>query len=172
LQNLTPRASFQRRKGERRVTLEVNPVKFGRFFAPMWLLLTVSALVNWESWQTKPLLFAAIAAMPVIAALLAATVLRGLWRLELTSEALTHHTLGRTERMEWTRMGPLMLKPAPLPEPLIVRTFWFVYPTDEPRDLMERATKLTGKRILCIFGDKSTKETIAEIEAWRALYVR
>lgn len=154
------------------MSLEVNPVKFGQLFAPLWLLLTVSAWANWDEWQTKPLLFAAIASLPIVAALLTATVLRGRWRLELTSDALVHHTIGRTERFEWARMGQLSLKPAPLPEPLIVHTFWFAFPLDEPRTLEERATKLTGKRVLCVFGDKSAKDTIAEIEAWRALHVR
>jgi hypothetical protein len=151
--------------------LEVNPVKFGRLFAPLWPVLTVSAWLHWDEWLQNPALFAAIAGLPIVAALLAATVLRRRWRLELTPDAMIHHTLARTERLEWTRMGPLTLKPAPLPEPLIVRTFWVAYPIDEPRTLEERATKLTGKRILCVFGDKSAKETIAEIEAWRALHV-
>lgn len=106
------------------------------------------------------------------AGFLAATVLRCRWRLELTPEALIHHTMGRAERFEWKRMGPLTMKLAPLSTLLFVRTFWFAYPLDAARNLEERASTLIGRRLLCVFGDKSPSETIAEIEAWRALRVK
>jgi len=154
------------------MTLELDPAKFVKLFAPLWPLLAVSLWVHWAAWQTKPLLFAAIAGLPLAAGLLAATVLRRRWRLELTPEALIHHTMARTERFEWTRMGPLTLKRAPVSDLLFVRTFWFAYPLDAARTLEEHASTMIGRRLLCVFGDKSPRDTIQEIEAWRALYVR
>jgi hypothetical protein len=52
---------------------------------------------------------------------------------------------------------------------LFVRTFWFAYPLDGARTLEEHASALIGRRLLCVFGDKSPADTIADIEAWRVL---
>lgn len=153
------------------MTFPVNPEKVLRLFSPLWLLLALSLWLHWESWQTMPILFAAIVSLPLIAAL-AAGLMRDRWRLELTSGALIHHTLGRTEHFEWSRMGPIEIKAAPLPEPLLVRTFWFAYPLDAAHSVEERAMKLLGRRILCVFGDHGARETIRQIEEWRALNVR
>ena len=151
------------------MNLPVHPGKVLRLFAPLWPLLAISLWLHWEAWQAEPLLFAAIASLPLVAAF-ATGLMRERWRLELTPDALIHHTLGRSERFEWTRMGPLQLASAPLPAMLFVRTFWFAYPLDEARALDERARKLLGARILCVFGDLSPQETIKQIEDWRVLY--
>lgn len=151
------------------MSLPVHPVKVLRLFAPLWALLALSLWLHWEAWQAKPLLFAALAALPFAAAF-ASALMRERWRLELTADALIHHTLGRTERFEWTRMGPLEMRSAPLPAILFVRSFWFAFPLDAPRALEERAGKFLGRRILCVFGDLSPAETIKQIEDWRALY--
>ncbi len=149
----------------------VNPEKVLRLFSPLWALLALSLWLHWESWQAMPILLTAIASLPLVAAL-AAGFMRERWRLELTSGALIHHTLGRTESFAWSRMGPLDTKPAPLPSLLFIRTLWFAYPLDAPRDAEERATKLLGRRILCVFGDHSAREIVEQIEAWRALNAR
>ena len=151
--------------------LPVNPEKVLRLFSPLWALLALSLWLHWESWQTMPILLATIASLPLVGAL-AAGLMRERWRLELTPEALIHHTLGRTERFEWVQMGPLDVKPAPLPALLFVRTLWFDYPLDAPHSAEERATKLLGRRILSVFGDHSASETVKQIEAWRALNAR
>ena len=153
------------------MTLYVHPMKVLRLFMPLWALLALSLWVNWASWQSKPVLFAAIAFLPVTAAGAAALV-RERWRLELTPKALIHHTLGRTERFEWARMGPLETKPAPFSDLLFVRTFWFAFPLDAARTVNERATKLLGRRLLCVFGELAPQETIKQIEEWRAIYAR
>lgn len=151
------------------MSLPVHPAKLLRLFAPLWALLALSLWLHWESWHAKPLLLATIASLPLAAAF-AGGLMRERWRLELTPEALIHHTLGRTERFEWARMGPIELRSGPLPAILFVRTFWFAYPTDEAHALDERARQLLGVRILCVFGDHSAADTIKQIEDWRALY--
>ena len=118
--------------------LPVNPVKVLRLFAPLWALLALSVAVHWESWQSKPILLAAIALLPFAAAF-AAGLIRERWRLELTPDALVHHTLGRSERFDWARMGPLEMKRAPISDLLFLRTFWFVYPLDTPRSIENAA---------------------------------
>lgn len=145
------------------MNLPVHPAKVLRLFLPLWALLALSLWLHWESWQAKPILFTAIASLPFLAAF-AAGLMRERWRLELTKDALVHHTLGRTERFEWKRMGPVQIASAPLPAVLFVRTFWFAFPLDE------RVGKILGRRILCVFGDRSPAETIKQIEDWRALY--
>jgi hypothetical protein len=149
--------------------LPVNPAKVLRLFAPIWLLLALSLWLYWGAWQSKPVLFASIASLPIAAAF-ATAFMRARWRLELTGDALIHHTLGRRERFEWARMGPIELKRAPVSNFLFGRTFWFAFPLDGPRTVEERASAVLGRRILCVFGDHSAADTIAQIEAWRALH--
>ncbi|GAM99948.1 hypothetical protein U91I_03606 [alpha proteobacterium U9-1i] len=151
------------------MSFPVHPAKVLRLFAPLWMLLALSLWLHWQSWQTKPILFAAIAFLPLAAAG-AAGLMRERWRLELTADALVHHTLGRAERFEWARMGPLTIAPSPLPSFLFVQTFWFAFPLDAPRALEERASQMLGRRILCVFGDLPARETTKRIEEWRALY--
>jgi len=150
------------------MSFPVNPEKVLRLFSPLWALLALSLWLHWESWQAKPIMLAAVASLPLVAAF-AAGLMRERWRLELTADALIHHTLGRSERFAWSRMGPIEIKPAPLPALLFVRTLWFAYPLDAPRGAEERATKVLGRRILCVFGDVSARELVEQIEAWRAL---
>jgi hypothetical protein len=153
------------------MTLDVDPMKVMRLFAPLWALLALSLWVHWAEWLTKPVLFGAIAFLPLAGAG-AAYLVRHRWRLELTPEALIHHTLARRETFEWARMGPLSIKQAPLSDLLFVRTFWFAYPLDGARSLEEHVANLIGRRILCVFGDRSPPETIKQIEEWRALHVK
>lgn len=151
------------------MSLPINPAKVLRLFAPLWALLALSLWVHWQAWQSKPILLGAIAFLPLAAAG-AAGLMRERWRLELTPDALIHHTLGRSERFEWARMGPVQLRPAPVSHLLFLRSFWFAYPLDAPRTLGERGAKLLGRRLLCVFGDHTPAETIKQIEDWRALY--
>lgn len=153
------------------MSLPVNPAKVLRLFAPLWALLAISLWLHWDAWEARPVLLAFVAGLPLAAAA-ASAFIGERWRLELTPDALIHHALFRVERFEWTRMGALTLAPAPLPSILFVRTFWFAFPTDAPRALEERASQALGRRILCVFGDLSARETIAQMEAWRALHAR
>jgi hypothetical protein len=153
------------------MTLPVNPSKVLQLFAPLWMLLCISLLVHWQSWQAAPFLLIFVASLPVAAAA-GAALLRDRWRLELTPDALVHRTLGATETFAWTRMGPIEVAPAPLPAQLLVRTFRFAYPLDAARTAQERASRALGRRLLCVFGDQSAAETIKTIEAWRALHVK
>lgn len=153
------------------MSLPVDPTKVLRLFAPLWALLAISLWLHWDSWQSMPILLAAMAFLPLAAAL-AAGLARERWRLELTPDALIHHTLGRKEVFEWARMGPLEMKPAPVSNLLFVRTFWFAFPLDAPQTLEERGSQIIGRRLLCVFGDSAPPETIQQIEDWRALYAR
>lgn len=151
------------------MTLPVNPVKVLHLFAPLWVLLGISLLVQWQSWRDALHLLAFVGLLPVAAAM-GASLVRDRWRLELTPEALIHKTLGATETFEWRRMGAIELAPAPLPAQIFVRTFRFPYPLDA-RTPQEHAARALGRRLLCVFGDQSPADTIKSIEAWRALYV-
>lgn len=153
------------------MSLPVNPSKVLQLFAPLWVLLGISLLVYWQSWQASPLVLAFVASLPIVAAM-GAALLRDRWRIELTPEALVHKTLGATETFEWARMGPIELAPAPLPAQLLVRTFRFAFPIDAPRNPQERASQVLGRRLLCVFGDQSPAETIRTIEAWRTLHAK
>jgi hypothetical protein len=153
------------------MTLGVDSMKVMRLFAPLWALLAASLWIHWAEWIARPVLFGTLAFVPLAAAGLA-YLARKRWRLELTPEALVHHTLGRTEKFEWARMGPLMMKSAPLSDLLFVRTFWFGFPLDGARSLEEHGAKLIGRRLLCVFGDRAPQETIKVIEDWRALHAR
>ncbi len=151
--------------------LPVHPLKVLRLFAPLWIALALSLWLHWDTWQTKLGLFAAIAFLPIVAAT-ATNFARDRWRLELTPDALIHKTLGRTERFEWARMGPLELAPAPISALLFGATFWFAFPIDAAGTVEARASKLLGRRLLCVFGDDTPRVTIGRIEEWRALYKR
>jgi len=153
------------------MSFPVNPEKILRLFSPLWALLALSLWLHWESWQSMPILLTVSASLPLVAAF-AAGLMRERWRLELTPDALIHHTLGRTERFAWSRMGPIEIKPAPLPVLLFIRTLWFAYPFDAPRGDVERASALLGRRILCVFGDLGASEMVKQIEEWRALNAR
>ena len=155
----------------REVNLPVHPGKVLRLFAPIWLLLALSLWINWVDWQSKPVLLAAIALLPLLAAS-ATHLLRDSWRLELTAESLIHHTLSRSERFDWARMGPIVLGRARISDLLFVRTFWFAFPLDAPHSLSERGSRLFGRRLLCVFGDLSPVDIVTQIEEWRALYER
>lgn len=150
--------------------LPVNPAKVLRLFAPLWALLALSLWVHWEAWFEKPALFGALVFLPLLAAGLAGLA-RKRWRLELTPDALVHHTPGRTERFDWRRMGPVEIRRASAFELLFVRTFWFAFPLDA-RSLPERGSRLVGRRLLCVFGDRSPRKTVEQIEEWRALHAQ
>ncbi|MES1202657.1 MAG: hypothetical protein ABUS57_14570 [Pseudomonadota bacterium] len=142
-----------------------------RLFAPLWALLAASLWIHGAEWIARPILFGALAFAPLAAAGLA-YLARERWSLELTPEALVHHTLGRTEKFEWARMGPLTMKRAPVSDVLFVRTFWFAFPLDGARSLEEHGAQLIGRRLLCVFGDRAPHDTIKTIEDWRALHAR
>lgn len=154
---------------ERVMSLPVNPAKVFRLFASLYVVLALSLWLHWSVWQTEPVLFAAIAALPLVAGV-ASGLMRERWRLELTPDALIHQTLGRREVFAWRRMGPLHLRAAPLAELLLGPTFWFAFPLDGPRSLEERGSVVTGRRLLCVFGDLDARETMAQIEAWRRVH--
>jgi hypothetical protein len=153
------------------MSLPVHPAKVLRLFAPLWVLLALSLWIHWASWQTKPILFGALTFLPLAAAG-AAGLMGAHWRLELTREALIHHTLGGAERFEWARMGPIGVKRARGLGALFVSTFWFAYPLDAPRSIKEHGAKIIGRRLLCVFGERSTAETVRLIEDWRAQHAR
>jgi hypothetical protein len=62
------------------------------------------------------------------------------------------------------RRGPLILLFTPM--------MWFPFPTDGARNVSEHASQVIGRRLLLVFGDHSAKETLKQIEDWRALYAR
>lgn len=145
------------------MTLDLNAGKLLGFFALIWPLLIVALLVKpagWTAWEV-----AVFFAFPLVATGLLWAVARRRWRLELTPEALVHHTLGRTERFDWRAIANLEVRGLPLPHMLGPRTLRFTYPaaadgSGPPRTLM------------LVFGDQSAVETALTLERFRVLYAQ
>lgn len=149
------------------MTLELNAARLMGLFTPLWLLLGLSMALNWSAWVAEPINFVWTVGPPFALIAVAWGFGRRRWRLELTPTELIHHTLGRTERYDFARMGPLEVKGAPLPEPLAVKTLWFAWPIDAAQGLDQHASQLIGRRVLAVFGDHSAAETARIIEDWR-----
>ncbi|MDP1739316.1 MAG: hypothetical protein Q8L23_17975 [Caulobacter sp.] len=149
------------------MTFELNPGKLLGMFWPVWALLAVSLLVSPHAWADQTLGFALVAAMP----LAATTVLWGFgrrrWRLELTPAALVHHTLGRTEAFEWTRMGQIGVSAVPGLDLIAPATLHFAYAGEGAQGAVGRAP---GRRLLCVFGDGGTRRLVRQIEDYRRLH--
>lgn len=146
------------------MTLDLNAGKLLGFFALIWPLLVVALLVDpgaWSAWQV-----AAFCAFPLVATGLLWAMARRRWRLEVTPEALIHHTLGRTERFDWRAIANFEVRGLPLPHMVGPRILRFTYPAaaadgaGPPRTLM------------LVFGDQSPTETAITLERFRALYAK
>ncbi len=147
--------------------LDLNPLRFGAMFAPIWLLMAPSLWLYWDQWAADPILAGLIGGMPLIAGGLAATVLRHRWRLEINRKGLIHHTLVREEVFEWSRMGPLSVQrrgPMGFFSALV-----FAYPIDAeaPQEII---SKHLGRSILAIFGDQNPGKIAAFIETQRQAF--
>lgn len=141
------------------MTLDLNAGKLLGLFAPIWPLLIVALLVNpaaWSAWEV-----AAFFAFPLLATGLLWGLARRRWRLELTPEALAHHTLGRTERFDWRAIGPFEVHGLPIGP----KTLRFAYPAAADGSGPQR-------RLLLVFGDRSGIETAVTLEKFRQLYIR
>jgi hypothetical protein len=150
------------------MTFELNPMKAMRMFSALWVLLIPSLWLYWADWARQPIMLALVGGLPVWAAMAAYFIGRR-WRLELTPDALIHHTLARREVFPWGRMGQLEIKRGPLVL-LFTPFLWFPFPTDGATNVSEHASKLIGRRLLLVFGDHSAKEILKQIEDWRELY--
>ena len=148
--------------------LPVNPVKLLRMTGPLYALMALGVLLNSASWWPPTPLIVAVPLIPMLLPVLG-WMGRGRWRLEITEEALVHHTMGRTERFEWPRMGPVSLSWVRIGHLPVARTLWFPYPVDDPRTASEQITARLGRRLLPVFGDRSLRETAAELEMWRVI---
>ena len=146
--------------------LELSPWRLLRMFWPIYAMIALGALLDPRAWMQLTPVTTALLASPILIAA-AGYALRDLWWLELTNDALVHHRLGGEDRFAWTRMGPVQLKTQEIMRLPIVRTLWFPFPTDQPQTLREQVTKRIGRRLLPIFGDRSSAETMRLIEGWR-----
>ena len=151
------------------MTFELNAGKLLGLFAPLWALLALSLAVNWDDWQDKPLILVWVAGLPFLATGLLWAFGRRRWRLELTPQAMIHHTLGRTERFEWAKMGEMRIDTVPGLGLVSPSTLHFVY---RGAGLEGAVGALIGRRVLCVFGDGGGKRLLREIEAWRKLHAR
>lgn len=149
------------------MTFELNPGKLLGMFAPLWALLAVSCLVNPDAWAGEPWTFAWIAALPLVATGLLWGFGRRRWRLELTPTALIHHTLGRTEVLEWRRMGPIAVSAVPGLDLVSPSTLHFAYAGE---GLEGAVGQVLGKRLLSVFGDGGVKRLVGQIEDYRRLH--
>ena len=162
------RHAAAQRSGTLPYVLPVNPLRLMRMFWPVHLLIVVAVAVHPSAWWPLTPTTAFVLSLPLL--LLALGWLgRGRWRLEFTPEALVHHTLGRSERFEWPRMGPVDVAWMHVGHLPVARTFRFAYPVEAPRTLAEQVTSRFGRRLLPIFGDRPLKEQAALMEAWRGL---
>lgn len=148
--------------------LAANPLKLTAMFWPFYLLIALAVAVHSSAWWPLTPLTAAVIATPLLFLALG-WLARGRWRLEFTPQALVLHTLGRTERFEWPRMGPVHVEWARLGHLPVAHVLRFAYPADDPRTLAEQVTSRFGRRLPPIFGDGSAKQQAAVIEAWRTI---
>ena len=91
---------------------------------------------------------------------------------EFTDEALIHHTLGRTERFEWPRMGPVEVAWVRLGHLPVARTLRFAYPVEDPRTVAEQVTSRFGRRLLPVFGDQPLRQQALLMDMWRDAMTR
>lgn len=143
------------------MTLELNAGKLLGLFTPIWVLLALSLAVNWTDWQDKPLTLAWVGGLPFAATGLLWSFGRRRWRLELTPTALVHHTLGRSERFEWDRMGEIAVDGVPGLDLISPSTLRFAY----------SGGGVIGRRLLCVFGDGGARRLKREIDDYRRLHV-
>lgn len=146
--------------------LRLNPAKLLLMFWPIYVLAALGLMLNPEAWRHAPVIKLLLLSSPVLVFAIGAAV-RDSWWLGLTPDALVHHTLLRKECYEWGRMGAVELRVQEIARLPLVRTLWFPYPLDQPRNWREAITSRTGRRILLAFGDGSEKETATLIEEWR-----
>ena len=151
--------------------LPVNPAKLLRMTWPLYALMSLSVLLNPASWWPATPLTLALPLMPLLLPVLGWAA-RDRWRLEVTPDALVHRTLGRTESFAWTRMGPVGVAWVRVGHLPVARSLWFAYPTDTPRTAAEQISARLGRRLLPVFGDRSLKESAAELETWRVMLVQ
>lgn len=151
------------------MTFELNAGKLLGLFAPIWALLALSLVVNWGDWQDKPLTLVWVAGMPFLATGLLWAFGRRRWRLELTPQALIHHTLGRTERFEWARMGEMRIDGVPGIDLIAPSTLHFAY---RGQGVSGAVSAMIGRRLLCVFGDGGAKRLLREIDDYRKLHAK
>lgn len=149
------------------MTFELNGGKLLGFFAPIWALLALSLAVNWADWQGKPLTLIWVAGLPIAASALLWSFGRRRWRLELTPSALVHHTLGRTERFEWSRMGAMGVSRVPGLDLIAPSTLHFEYRGEGVEGVVGG---VIGRRLLCVFGDGGARRLLSQIEDYRRLH--
>lgn len=151
------------------MTFELNAGKLLGLFAPIWALLALSLAVNWGDWQDKPLTLVWVAGLPFAATGLLWALGRRRWRLELTPTALIHHTLGRTERFDWARMGEMRIDAVPGLEFVAPSTLHFAY---RGEGVSGAVGAMIGRRLLCVFGDGGGKRLLREIADYRRLHAK
>ncbi len=148
--------------------LPVNPLRLVRMAWPLYALVAVAVAVHPSAWWPPTPVTAFVLATPLL--LLALGWLgRGRWRLEFTDTALVDHTLGRSERFEWPRMGLVHVGWVHVGHLPVARALRFAYPVDDPHTLAEQVTSRFGRTLLPIFGDRPLGEQAALIELWRGL---
>lgn len=151
------------------MTLELNAGKLLGLFTPLWVLLALSLAVNWADWQDKPLTLAWVGGLPFLATGLLWSFGRRRWRLELTPTALIHHTLGRTERFEWDRMGEIAIDGVPGLDLISPSTLRFAY-TGGGGGIESAVSGVIGRRLLCVFGDGGARRLKREVDDYRRLH--
>lgn len=150
------------------MTLELNAGKLLGLFTPIWVLLALSLAVNWADWQDKPLTLIWVGGLPFAATALLWSFGRRRWRLELTPTALVHHTLGRSERFEWDRMGEIAVDGLPGLDLVSPSTLRFAYSGVGRVEAV--VSGAIGRRLLCVFGDGGARRLKREIDDYRRLH--
>ena len=148
--------------------LKVNWTKVFGVMWPVYALVALSVVLTPDKWRLDNpsvwTLALILGAWPVLVWLV-----RDRWKLEITSDALLHHTLTRVERFEWRRMGPVETHWQHVLHLPLMKTLWFHFPTDAPHGFDEQITARIGRRLLPVFGDRSLRETAELLESWRKL---
>ena len=148
--------------------LRVDPAKLFWMVWPIYALIGISFAIQPERWLEGGVSVWSAIGLPLLLPLMG-WLTRDRWKLEITADALLHHTLLKTERYEWRRMGPVETHWQHVIHVPLMKTLWFRFPTDTPHGVTEQITSRIGRRLLPIFGDRSLRETAELLESWRKL---
>jgi hypothetical protein len=77
--------------------------------------------------------------------------------------------MGRTERVEWARMGELRIDAVPGLDLIAPSTLHFAY---RGEGVSGAVSAMIGRRLLCVFGDGGGRRLLREIEDYRRLHQR
>lgn len=147
--------------------MRLNFTKLLMMFSPLMVLAAISVAIHPREWFQSPVWTVAFLAIPLGTSGLLWSLGRETWCLELTSDALLHHTLWRHEVFDWKDMGPIGLGKVTLLGPLGIKVAEFSYRPSQAGPVRGVIGQMMPRRILLVFGDVDAEITVDLLEEWR-----